>query len=149
MTNTMDIKELIKEVLEQGYLMSLGTQDDGGVWVADVIYVFDDELNLYWMSSPDTRHSKAIESASAVAGTITISRVGEDNMGIQFSGIATKIQELRPDLVGQHFAKRQKPVPADPDSAMQGRSWYALKPTTIELIYEKHFGFKKQKLELN
>ena len=51
-----DIKRLIKEVLEKGYLMSLGTVDEGGVWVSDVIYVFDDEFNLYWISDPDTRH---------------------------------------------------------------------------------------------
>ncbi len=45
-----DIKQLIKEVLERGYLMSLGTVDDGGVWVSDVIYVFDDDFTMYWMS---------------------------------------------------------------------------------------------------
>ena len=40
----MKLKELIKEVLEKGYLMSLATSDGGGVWVADVIYVYDDEF---------------------------------------------------------------------------------------------------------
>ena len=44
-----ETKELILEVLEKGYLMSLGTQDGGGVWVADVIYVYDEEMNIYGM----------------------------------------------------------------------------------------------------
>ena len=57
MTN---IKSLITEVLEKGYLMSLATVDDGGVWVADVIFIYDDALNIYWMSDSDVRHSKAI-----------------------------------------------------------------------------------------
>ncbi|MBX4200639.1 hypothetical protein KW786_00765 [Candidatus Parcubacteria bacterium] len=42
-----DIKKLILEVLEKGYLMSLGTQDSAGVWVCDVIYIFDEDLNIY------------------------------------------------------------------------------------------------------
>ena len=75
MTN---IKQKITEVLEQGYLMSLGTVDDRGVWVADVIYVFDDDLNLYWMSKTFRRHSETIDKTnSQVAGTITISNNGE------------------------------------------------------------------------
>lgn len=41
------IKNLIKEVLDQGYLMSLATVDDGGVWVSDVIYIYDDNFNIY------------------------------------------------------------------------------------------------------
>ena len=45
-----ELKQLIQEVLEKGYLMSLATLDDGGVWVADVIYIHDDDLNIFWMS---------------------------------------------------------------------------------------------------
>lgn len=144
----MDLKPLIKEVLEKGYLMSLGTHDDGGVWVADVIYVFDDEMSMYWMSYPDVRHSRAIETDSRVAGTITVSDQGEGNLGLQFSGLARKIDDPRYDLALKHHAKRKRPVPQESEDVLKGRSWYVLKPNMIELIYEKHFGFKKQKLEL-
>ncbi len=54
------IKQLIQKVFEKGYLMSLAIQDEGGVWVADVIYIYDDNLTFYWMSDPDSRHSIAI-----------------------------------------------------------------------------------------
>ena len=144
----MDTKELIKEVLGKGYLMSLGTHDNGGVWVADVIYVYDDNLNIYWMSDPEARHSKAIELTSAAAGTITISGPGEDNLGIQFKGVAEKIEGPRWDLAKKHYAKRQKPEPKEGDDVLGGDSWYVLKPKIFELINEKHFGFEKQKLEL-
>lgn len=83
-----NIKNLVQEVLEKGYLMSLGTIDDGGVWVADVLYVFDDNFNLYWMSNPDVRHSKAILKNQKVAGSITVNLPKENNLGIQFEGIA-------------------------------------------------------------
>lgn len=144
----MDIKPLILEVLDQGYLMSLGTLVDDNVWVSDVICIHDDDLNIYWMSDPDARHSKAIEAHPQVAGTITVSGQGEDNLGIQFSGVAEKINGARYDLALKHFAKRKKAEPKQSDDVLQGDSWYMLKLTKIELIHEKYFGFEKRVMEL-
>ena len=140
------IKQLIQEVLEKGYLMNLATVDDGGVWVADVIYIFDENLNIHWMSDPDARHSQAVLNNNKTAGTITVSAQGEDNLGIQFEGIAEKIEGTRYDLAVKHFAKRKKPQPAETEDILQGDSWYMLKPKRIELICERLFGFEKQKL---
>jgi uncharacterized protein YhbP (UPF0306 family) len=142
------IKELIKEVLERGYLMSLATVDDGGVWVADVIYVYDEELNIYWMSDPDVRHSRAILKNPKAAGTITVSSRGDDNMGLQFEGTVEKIEGPRYDLVLKHFDKRHKPTPDEREDVLQGDFWYVLRPSKIELIYEKEFGFEKQEIKL-
>jgi len=143
-----NIRSLIHEVLEKGHLMSLATQDDGGVWVADVIYVYDDGLNIYWMSDPDVRHSQAIEQHAQVAATITASLPGVPGLGVQVSGIAQKIEGERYDLALKHFAKRGKPAPTETDDVRQGDFWYVLKPSLIELINEEHFGFTKQKLVL-
>ncbi|WKZ25150.1 MAG: pyridoxamine 5'-phosphate oxidase family protein [Patescibacteria group bacterium] len=143
-----DIKQLIQEVLEKGYLMSLAIVDTGGVWVADVVYIHDDELNIYWMSDPDSRHSLAILGNNRVAATITANSQGEDNLGIQFDGVAEKLDGDRHDLAIKHFAKRKKPEPSSDEDILQGDSWYMLKPKNIDLIYEKLYGFKKQKFEL-
>ncbi len=140
--------QLIKEVLDKSYLMSLATIDDGGVWVSDVIYVFDDELNIYWMSDPEARHSQAILKNNKVSGTITTSGPKEQNMGIQFSGVAEKIDGPRFDLAKKHYLKRNKPEPKEAEDVLQGDSWYMLKPKFIQLTYEKLFGFDKQDLEL-
>lgn len=143
-----DIRTLVKEVLENGYLMSLATVDSTGVWCADVIYVFDEDLTLYWMSDPDVRHSQAILNSPQVAGTITVSGKGESNSGIQFLGRAQKLDGPRYDLAVKHYKKCGKVLPQEQDDVLQGDSWYVLKPTLIELINEEHFGFDKQKLEL-
>jgi len=145
---TTDIKQLVVEVLKKGYLMSLATVDDGGVWVADVIYVHDDDLNIYWMSDPDVRHSKAIEKNNHVAGTITVSGAGEEDLGIQFEGTVEKIAEERYDLAVKQMIKRKKPEPKETDDVLQGDSWYVLRPQKIELIYERLFGWDKKKFEL-
>jgi nitroimidazol reductase NimA-like FMN-containing flavoprotein (pyridoxamine 5'-phosphate oxidase superfamily) len=57
----VNVREKIKQVLEQGYILSLGTYDENGPWVADVRYISDDDFNIYWMSDPKFRHSEAIE----------------------------------------------------------------------------------------
>ncbi len=143
----MDIKLRIKEVLEQGYLMSLGTIDDGGVWVSDVIYVSDEDFNIYWMSDPEVRHSKAIMHNEKVAGTITLSnKCKEDNLGVQIEGKALKIEGERFDLAKKHYFKRGKESPKEDQGVLDGDSWYMLKPSMIELIDEKNFGFDKQKV---
>lgn len=143
-----DIRQLIREILDRGYLMSLATVDEGGIWVSDVIYVHDDELNIYWISDPDVRHSQAIAKNNGVAGTITVSGQGEDNLGIQFEGIAEKIDGDRYDLILKHYEKRNKPAPKESDDVLEGDSWYVLRPKKIELINEKLYGFDKKKIEL-
>ncbi len=143
-----DIRARVRLALERGYLMSLATVDDGGPWVSDVIYVFDDDLNVYWMSDPDVRHSKAIANDARVAVSITANARGDMNLGVQVAGMAEKIDGPRHDLAVKHFAKRNKPAPAPEDDVLQGDAWYVLRPSLIELIDEEHFGFTKQKLAL-
>lgn len=143
-----DTEKLIKEVLDSGYLMSLATVDDGGVWVADVIYIHDDNLNIYWISDPDVRHSQAILNNNKVAGTITAIEKEDNELGIQFEGIAEKIDGSRFDLATRYYLKRNKPTPKESDDILKGDSWYILKPKSIELINNKLFGFDKKKIEL-
>ena len=145
---TTEIKQPIKEVLDKGYLMSIATIDDSGVWVCDVIFIHDNDLNIYWMSDPEVRHSQAIHKDSKVAGTITVSDAGEDNFGIQFEGIAEKIEGNKHDLALRHYAKRKKVAPKESDDVLGGDSWYILRPKKIELICEKLFGFDKKKIDL-
>ncbi|MDP2672144.1 MAG: pyridoxamine 5'-phosphate oxidase family protein [Candidatus Daviesbacteria bacterium] len=145
----MDIKTKILEILSHGHLMSLATQDEGGLWVADLVYVYDEDLNIYWMSDPDVRHSKALIENSQVAGTITISNKSRElNLGIQFSGKAKKIDGARYDLTIKHLTKRGYPEPQESDDVLQGDSWYIVRPTKIDLIDEEHYGYDKKNLDL-
>ncbi|MDO8569255.1 MAG: pyridoxamine 5'-phosphate oxidase family protein [bacterium] len=145
----MDIKAKILEVLDRGYLMSLATQDEGGLWVADVIYIYNEDLNIYWISDPDVRHSKALIENGRVAGTITISNKSkESNLGIQFSGKAEKIDGARYDLAIKHLTKRGYPEPKEIDDVLQGDSWYVLRPTKIDLVDEENYGYDKKSIDL-
>ncbi|OHA91262.1 MAG: hypothetical protein A2758_02240 [Candidatus Zambryskibacteria bacterium RIFCSPHIGHO2_01_FULL_49_18] len=147
----MDIKPKIREVLEKGHLMSLGTIDDGGVWVSDVIYVYDDDFNIYWMSDPDVRHSKAILKNSQAAGSITISNKSkESNLGIQFAGKVEQLEGVQFNLSTKHFSKRGHPMPSMSEvvNFLSEDRWYKLTPARIDLIDEEHFGFDKKSIDL-
>ena len=146
----IDIGSRVREVLDKGYLMSLGTVDDGGVWVADIVYVADDELNIYWMSNPDFRHSKAIAKNAKVAGTITVSqKQGDLDFAVQLEGAAEKLDGARLTIATKFLMKKGKPGPSKVlNILMKGYSWYKLVPTKIELIDQKNFDFQKQKISL-
>ncbi|MBX4200640.1 hypothetical protein KW786_00770 [Candidatus Parcubacteria bacterium] len=101
------------------------------------------------MSEPGTRHSQALLKNPQVAGTVTVSGQGENNLGIQFEGLAEKIEGARWDLAKKHYAKRKKSEPKEADDILDGDSWYMIKPKKIELIHEELFGFDKQVHEIN
>ncbi len=146
------LKKLVLETLDRGYLMSLATQDSAGLWACDVIYIHDDDLNIYWMSDPNARHSRSLEFDNNIAGTITISNsAGEDNLGVQFLGVAEKLAGARFDLIVKHFLKRKKIVPpssANLEAILDGDLWYKLTPKFFDIICEERWGHDKKKLEI-
>ena len=101
------------------------------------------------MSDPDCRHSQAVIKNNKVAGTITeTTKSGEPNFGIQFSGIAEKLEDARYDLACKHYIKRNKSEPKEDEDILNGDSWYKLTPIKIELIDEVNLGFEKKSLEI-
>lgn len=142
-------KELANEILEQGYLMSLGTSDDSGPWVSDVIFVYEG-LDLFWLSEIKTRHSQAIQKSGKAAATITLSsKGGEPNIGLQIEGAAEKVEGERYDLTVKHWTKRKKPVPTQEEKIVDDEEcWWKLTPTKIEIINEPLWGFEKKSLDL-
>ncbi|PIR88672.1 MAG: hypothetical protein COU09_01105 [Candidatus Harrisonbacteria bacterium CG10_big_fil_rev_8_21_14_0_10_44_23] len=83
----IDIRERVFEVLENTHLMSLAVVDKDGPWVADVVFIYDKDFNIFWMSDPEARHSRAISNSFKAAGSITNSvKSKEPDFGLQFSG---------------------------------------------------------------
>lgn len=143
-----ELEHLARDILAQGYLLSLATVDAQGVWVADVIYTYDDELTIYWMSKPNRRHSEAIDSGNnQVAGTITLTTgPGQADAGLQLAGQAQQVDTVPWPSVLEYFRKRQKPAPRPDDDILNGQVWYMMKPEKIELISTAHFGYERKKI---
>ncbi|HMP67346.1 MAG TPA: pyridoxamine 5'-phosphate oxidase family protein [Candidatus Paceibacterota bacterium] len=147
----IDSRKKVLSILDKTHLMSLATNDENGLWVADVIFLYDENLNIYWMSDPNARHSKAITKNNKVAGTITSStKSKEPNLGIQFTGSAEQLDGIQFELLIKHLAKRNYPRPklSDAKKILNGDLWYKLTPTKIELIDEENFGYDRQSISL-
>ncbi len=91
----MDIEKTIREYLPQVIHMSLGTCRDNRPWVCEVHYVYDEDLNLYFRSKLDRRHSREIELNPNVAGNIvTQHSLGEKPRGVYFEGRAELMENV-------------------------------------------------------
>lgn len=144
----VELHELTKTVLERGYLMSLGIVDDDGPWVADVIYIFDDDFNLYWMSTTHRRHSKAIDGGhNRVAAAIAVTQGPEmPDEGLQISGVAQRLDKPSLELLKSWMKKKKEPVKTAIGAVLTGHVWYKLTPDRIELIYQEKFGYDRQRV---
>lgn len=145
---TDELHQLTRTVLERGYLMSLGIVDADGPWVADVIYIFDDDFNLYWMSTTDRRHSKAIDDGhNRVAAAIAVTQGPEmPDEGLQISGTAQRVNERSLELLKMWMKKKKEPVTTAIGAVLTGHVWYKLVPDCIELIYQEKFGYDRQRV---
>ena len=57
----MDLDEVARAIIDRIRYMVLGAADDGGrPWVSPVYYAPSDYSELYWVSSPEARHSRSI-----------------------------------------------------------------------------------------
>lgn len=75
--------------------MSLATSVDAKPWVCEVHYVFDNDLNLYFRSTPIRRHSKEIQINPNVAGNIVKQHlVGQKPRGVYFEGKAEMLANV-------------------------------------------------------
>lgn len=86
-------KILILDFLKQHKLMTIATYGTHP-WIAQVYYSFDQELNLYFLSSPRTLHSKQIVKNKKVSAAIADSRQKPSDLkkGLQIYGIAKQIR---------------------------------------------------------
>src|SRR3989338_5645636 len=85
-----DIKKYIEEILASVKQMVLCTCKNNKPWSATVLFVADKDLNLYFFSTPNRRHSKEISENPFVSGAIarehTKGLAEQSHRGIQFEG---------------------------------------------------------------
>jgi nitroimidazol reductase NimA-like FMN-containing flavoprotein (pyridoxamine 5'-phosphate oxidase superfamily) len=65
-----DLKRRFKEALERTDIMALSTIGPDGPWNAPVQYRYNEKLELFFLSMPDTKHVRHILSDPRVAVAI-------------------------------------------------------------------------------
>jgi len=144
------LNESILDIVSKTELLSLSTiGPDLKPHINTSFFSYDNHLNLYFISSPNTKHVLNLVSNSNVAATIFDSklRFWEDDMqGLQIFGTCQKTQLLQLPKAMAAFIRRF-PVFASlvssPDDftkkAVEVRM-YTIKTTKIKLFDEKRFG---------
>lgn len=89
----INVEKIVREYIDKTVHMSLATVSGNKPWVCEVHFAYDDQLNLYWRSSPTRRHSIEVEKNPNVAGNIVAQYDLETGCGgaIYFEGTAERI----------------------------------------------------------
>lgn len=137
-----DLKTAINSYLKNAKMMQLATVSPGGKpWVCNVWFAADRNMNIYWISSTNRRHSIEIANNPHVAASIClVNDPGESDRGaLQIEGIAEQVSkplEMAKALKlyasrGIFSAKQVREFMADLEYPHR---FYRLKPETISMF---------------
>lgn len=140
----MKLKNFILEYLEKSHLMQVATANNNQPWACTLHFAFDKDFNLFWISTPLTRHSQEIYGNEKVAGTIVASQLpGDKSRGIQFEGYAKRLTgPLEMKHAVDVYAKRMKMDPIRKQKILHGEENhvpYQITPTLIVLFDVENF----------
>ena len=140
----MNVEDLVRRYLSKGRMMQVATLNNDQPWVATLYYVIDDDLNLYWISTPDRRHSREIHNHAKVAGAIPIQHeLGQKVVGLQLEGHAELVKD--PDEIAKamkRYAERYERTGEWYRDFLAGKNphkLYKIKPNLFVLFDEESF----------
>lgn len=89
---SVDVEKIVREYLPDVIHMSLASCKDSKPWVCEVHYAYDEDLNVYFFSTPSSRHSLEIAGNASVAGSVVRQhQLGEPRAGVYFEGTAKEL----------------------------------------------------------
>ncbi|GAB4556512.1 MAG: hypothetical protein Kow0047_00040 [Anaerolineae bacterium] len=131
--------------------------EDGSPQAAAVFFAFDEDLRLYFLSEPSSRHAQNLTRSPRVA--VTIQDDGQDwreIQGLQLEGEASLVSDPRAQaraarIYGQRFGFVGELLRGTGEGALAlvgplARSrFYVISPTWIRLIDNRvRFGYKEE-----
>ncbi len=145
--------ERVLEVLDGSKLIFLGTCDNNKSWVTPLIFVHDEDLNIFWQSNPKVLHSKNIEKNGEASGSVILNDgfVGNGKeLAIQLEGIVEILHEDSDVLSRKLFEKKNTngQIYSGKSELWPGNCWYKLTPNKIYLTDQENFGYERQELIL-
>lgn len=118
--STSTDQELVHEVITGNAYLTLATTDGEEPWAAPIEYMHDDDLNIYFLSTDSSRHSRHIAANPVVAVAIFDSEqpgeysadVSMTLRGVQIRGSAKRLSpDEYPEIVAGAIDALQPPMP--------------------------------------
>jgi hypothetical protein len=141
------------DYLAAHHVMTLATQGPEGLWAAAVFYA-NDGFNLYFVSSPASRHSRNLAAQFEVAATVHEDyHDWREIKGIQLEGTVEQVSEAEEasvqELYGEKFSLAADPAsaPAPIAAAFAKVRWYKLAAARVYFVDNlAGFGHRDQVL---
>lgn len=138
------LRKAIKEVLVENDTLTLATSDRKHPWAATLIYAFDEEFNLYFMSEKTSRHSRELDKNPVVA--VAIHDKSGKMKGLQIQGKAGLVEKSKiPWALGLFWerfpwAKDWVSSPKQLLSKAFSTRIYRVQPEKIYFLDKERFG---------
>ena len=138
------VEESIREIISENQLLSMATAKGEEPHINTAFYAFDNRLNLYILTPPDTRHGENLEENNSVAVDVHDSHQEwtEDKQGLQIFGEAKQVENASKALeiyedrypeLGEFAATTEELEELDSE-------FYVIKPERIKVFDEPRFG---------
>lgn len=139
-----NLKTHILNYLAKTRMMQLATSVDGQPWSCTVYFAYDENLNLYWISKPDARHSQEIIKNPKVAGAIAYNQQPPQKSvsGLSFEGTAellTGDEEKRASELYIKQLNRDETLLEDIRSGKNPHKFYVIKPIRFVIFDTENF----------
>ncbi len=143
----MENRGAVRAFLETQSTLALATVDEAGnPQAAPLFYISDDALNLYWLSSPTSRHSLNLAANKHVAATIYPTVWGWTEIrGLQIEGEAGIVRDdaHREAILTRYRHKFD--LPPYLNAIIEQSTLYSLCPTWIRWLDNSvAFGYKAE-----
>lgn len=141
-----ELRQRVLDYLQGHNVMTLATNGPEGLWAAAVFYV-NDNIDLYFLSSPKSRHGVNIAANPQVAATIQEDyKAWPEIKGIQLEGAVFKLDGLEQAAAIARYGKNFSLVanlaqaPVEIAKAFSKVSWYKVVPESFYFI-DNSLGF--------
>jgi len=150
------IRRLIADFLAVRHTMSLATCGNGRPWASSVFFVSDEELQLYFLTDPETLHGHNLECGRVAATVNEDCESWSEIQGVQLTGTVRQVPEAdRATLLELYFQKfpevgRMGRQPRNDQERLIGQRLlstplYHISPDWLRLIDNRtRFGFKQE-----
>ncbi|UVW36191.1 pyridoxamine 5'-phosphate oxidase family protein [SAR92 clade bacterium H455] len=104
----------LKAFLQAESVLTLSVNDDQGPWTAPVLYVADEDLNLYFLSSSSTRHIASLPEDNRIAASIYSDYKGDwlGICGVQMEAHISQVDETDRAAAAARYFQRFPEVKA-------------------------------------
>ena len=139
----MKSKSLLREYLQgDTQTMQLATVSDGKPWIATMYFVADDDLNVYWLSWPERRHSIELWANPSAEAAVAV-KTDPPVIGVQLEGKVELVADknLIQKVMTLYIEKYQQGHKFH-DNFLTGtnkHAMYRLAPETVMLFDEVHY----------